>query len=390
MAPAEYPYFTPEHELFRKSVGAFCRKEIAPHAFEWEQAHAHPKELFERAGALGLFGIRVDSEWGGAGMDWWASAAAYDALKYTDFPSLNLGLMVQMDLTLPVLEKLGTSEQKEEFLRRAVTGELVTALAISEPDCGSDVASMQTRATRDGDDWVIRGQKLWITNGAIADFLVLAVRTGEQRHRGISLILFPTATRGFTARGGIDKVGNVASDTGHLFFDDCRIPSRLVLGEVDQGFPAIMENFQGERLATTLLVLSFMDRALELSMQYARERKAFGRTLMENQVWRHRFAEHRAQVEAARWLTFRALDVLNRKGRATKEIAMAKLMACDLAQKVLYDCTQVFGGFGYTVEYPVARMWRDLRLYTIGAGTSEIMKEIIAKEERFLKENGVR
>jgi citronellyl-CoA dehydrogenase len=292
--------------------------------------------------------------------------------------------MVQMDLTVQVIEKYGTTEQKEEFLRPAVSGDKVTALAISEPDCGSDVAAMQTRATLDRGDWVIRGQKLWITNGGIADFLVLAVRTGEHRHHGISLVLFPTSTPGFTANSGIEKVGNVASNTTHLFFDDCRVPARLVLGEPDHGFSIIMENFQGERLATTLLVLSFMDRALWLSMQYARERKAFGHALMENQIWRHRFAEHRAQVEATRWLTYRALDVFNRTGRATKEIAMAKLATCDLAQKVLYDCTQVFGGFGYTLEYPVARMWRDLRLYTIGAGTSEIMKEIIAKEEGFL------
>lgn len=387
MALDAYPYFTGEHELFRKSVGAFCRKEIAPHAVEWERAHAYPKELFEKAGDLGLFGIRVDPEWGGAGMDWWASAAAYDALKYTDFPSLNLGLMVQMDLTIPAIEKYGTPEQKEEFLRPAVAGRRVTSLAISEPGCGSDVAAMQTAATRNGGDWVIRGQKLWITNGTIADFLVLAVRTGEHRHRGISLMLFPTDTPGFIVGGGIDKVGNVASDTAHLFFDDCRIPSRYVLGEPDQGFPLIMENFQGERLATSLIALSFMDRALELSMQYARERRAFGRALMENQVWRHRFAEHRARLESARWLTYRALDLLNRTGQASKEIAMAKLVACDLAQSVLYDCMQVFGGFGYTVEYAVARMWRDLRLYTIGAGTSEIMKEIIAKEEGFL--NGI-
>ncbi len=384
MATLAYPYFTGEHELFRKSIGAFCRKEIAPHALEWEQAHAHPKELFAKAGELGLFGIRVDPEWGGSGMDWWASAAAYDALQYTDFPSLNLGLMVQMDLTVPVLEKLGTTEQKQEFLQPAVTGEKLTALAISEPDCGSDVAAMRTRATLEGGDWVVRGQKLWITNGSMADFLVLAVRTAEDRHHGVSLLLFPTDTPGFSASGRISKVGNVASDTAHLYFDECRVPSRYVLGEVNHGFQAVMQNFEGERLATTLLVLSFMDRALDLSMQYARERKAFGRPLMENQVWRHRFAEHRAQVEAARWLTYRALDVLNHAGKAPQEIAMAKLVACDLAQKVLYDCTQVFGGFGYTVEYPVARMWRDLRLFTIGAGTSEIMKEIIAKEGRFL------
>ncbi len=377
-----------DHELFRQTVKKFCVREIAPHAGEWEAAHGYPKELFGKAGELGMFGARVDPEWGGAGMDWWASAAMYDAMRFTDLPSLNLGWMVQADLTVPVIDKYGTREQKEEFLRGAVSGERVAALAISEPGCGSDVAAMTTTARMDGGDWVIRGQKLWITNGAIADFLVLAVRTSEDRHHGISVVLFPTDTPGFKVSRKIAKVGNVASDTAHLFFDDCRIPGRNLLGERGRGFQAIMDNFRGERLATSLLVLGLMDRAMELAVEYAKERKAFGRTLMENQVWRHRFAEHRAAVESARWLTYHALDVLNHGGRAVKEIAMAKLYVCDLAQKVSYDCAQVFGGFGYTEEYVVGRLWRDLRLYSVGAGTAEIMKEIIAKEEGYLRPSG--
>ena len=376
-----YPFFTEEHELFRETVKKFCREEVARHAVEWEDAHCYPKELFKKAAGLGLFGVRVAPEWGGAGMDWWASAAAYDAMRFTDFPSLNIGLMVQADLTIPLIEKLGKDEQKREFLRPAVLGERVAALAISEPECGSDVAAMRTLAREESGELVISGQKLWITNGAVADFLVLAVRTGKSRHRGISLVLLPTDVRGFSVGRKIKKVGHVASDTAHLFFDECRIPKRYVLGRQGRGFYYIMEHLQGERLATSLLVLSFMDRALELAIEYGKQRSAFGRPVIQNQVWRHRLAEHRTGVEAARWLVYRAVDLVNRGERAVREVTMAKLFTSDLAQRVSYDCMQIFGGFGYTTEYPIGRIWRDLRLYTIGAGTSEIMKEILAKQD---------
>jgi citronellyl-CoA dehydrogenase len=376
-----YPYFTEEHELIRNTVKRFCSDEVAPHAQEWEEAHSYPKELFKRAADLGLFGIRIDPEWGGVGMDWWATAAMYDALRYTDFPSLNIGYMVQSDLTIPLIGDLGTEEQKREFMKPGVLGERIAALAISEPGCGSDVAAMRTTAREVTGDLVISGQKLWITNGAIADFLILAVRTSEHRHRGISLVLFPTEVKGFTVGKRINKVGHVASDTAHLFFDNCRIPARYVLGRKNHGFYYIMEHFQGERLATSLLVLSFMDRALELAIHYGKERQAFGHPVIKNQVWRHRFAEHRASVEAARWLVYRALDLMNRKKKADREISMAKLVTTDLSQRVTYDCMQMFGGFGYTTEYAIGRIWRDMRLYTIGAGTSEIMKEILAKQD---------
>jgi len=378
---AVYPYFTEEHELFRETIKRFCRQEIAAHAGEWEDAHAHPKELFKKAADLGLFGIRVAPEWGGAGMDWWASAAAYDALRYTDFPSLNIGFMVQADLTIPLIEKLGTNQQKREFLTPAVQGDRVAALGISEPECGSDVAAMRTSAREVGDELVINGQKLWITNGTVADFIVLAVRTSKTKHRGISLVLFPTDVKGFSVGRRLNKVGNVASDTAHLYFDECRLPKRYMLGRVNRGFYYIMGHLQGERLATSFLVLSFMDRALELAVEYGKQRFAFGKPVIENQVWRHRIAEHRTNVEAARWLVYRATDLVNRGEPAVKEVTMAKLFVSDLAQRVTYDCMQIFGGFGYTTEYPIGRIWRDLRLYTIGAGTSEIMKEILAKQE---------
>jgi citronellyl-CoA dehydrogenase len=380
---AIFPYFNEEHKLFRASVKEFCQREIAPRSQQWEENHQYPKEIFRQAGALGLFGIRSDPEWGGAGMDWWASAAAYDALRYTDFPSLNIGFMVQADLTIPMIEHLGTREQKQEFLAPAITADRIAALGISEPGCGSDVAGIQCSARESGGDLIVNGQKLWITNGAIADFIVLAVRTAENRHKGISVVLFPTDVKGFSVGRRVGKVGHVASDTAHLFFDECRIPERFVLGERNHGFYYVVRNFQGERLALTLLVLAFMDRAIELAVDYARDRKAFGVPLIEKQVWKHRFAEHVANIEAARWLTYRALDLVNRNEKPESAVAMAKLVVCDLAQKVTYDSMQVFGGFGYTTEYPIGRIWRDMRLYTIGGGTSEIMKEIIAKHQGY-------
>ncbi|MBK9170413.1 MAG: acyl-CoA dehydrogenase family protein [Bryobacterales bacterium] len=376
-----FPPFTEEHELVRQSVKRFCLEEIAPFATEWENAGEYPRELFHKAAHLGLFGIRTDPKWGGAGMDWWASAAAYEALRFTDFPSINIGFMVQADLTVPLIDELGTDELRKEFLAPAVAGKRIAALAISEPGCGSDVAALRTTAREDGGDFVISGQKLWITNGVNADFLLLAVRTAEDRHHGISLLLFPTETKGFSVGKRLKKVGHVASDTAELFFDECRIPQRYLLGRRNRGFYYIMGHFQGERLATAMLVLSFMDRSMELAVQYGKERQAFGRRLIDNQVWRHRLAEHRASIEAARWLTYHAADLMNHHAKADREVSMAKLVTTELAQKVTYDCMQIHGGFGYTTEYPVSRIWRDMRLYTIGAGTSEIMKEKLAKQE---------
>ncbi len=379
--PAPYPPFTEEHALFRASIERFCREEIAPRAGEWEDAGEYPRELFRKAADLGLFGIRIDPAYGGAGMDWWATAAAYDALRLTDFPSFNLGLLDQMDLAVPLLEKLGSAEVKREFMQPAMAGEFVGALGISEPGCGSDVAAMRTSAREDGDDLVIDGQKLWITNGATADYILLAVRTAEHRHKGISMVVFPTGVKGYRVGRKLNKVGNAASDTCELFFDECRIPKRYILGEKNRGFYYIMENFQGERLATALLTNALMDRALELAVRYGKERRAFGQPVGSFQVWRHKFAEHLTNVEASRRLAYHAVERVNRGKRAQREITMAKLFATELAQRLTYDCQQIFGGFGYTTEYPIGRIWRDARLYTIGAGTSEIMKEILIKEE---------
>lgn len=382
-AAPEFPPFTHEHDLIRQTVKRFAQEEIAPHAERWDEEGIFPREIFRKAGDLGLLGIRIDPEYGGSALDWWASAAYMEALAtYSDSGSVSMALLVQSEMTLPVIHELGTVEQKQEFLPAAVQGDAIAALGISEPGGGSDVAAIKTRARVDGNDLVITGQKLWITNGTRADFIVLAARTGGEGHKGISLVLFPTATPGFSVGKKIKKVGNMASDTAELFFDECRVPKGNILGEMNRGFYYIMENFQGERLTLALTALASCERAVRYALDYGGDRTAFGSPIRKFQVWRHKFAEHLTAIEAGRWLCYRCVDMVNRRQRAVREITMAKLYTSELSQKIAYDCMQMLGGFGYATEYPIGRMWRDLRLNTIGGGTSEVMKEIIAKEEK--------
>ncbi|RME51313.1 MAG: acyl-CoA dehydrogenase, partial [Deltaproteobacteria bacterium] len=243
----------------------------------------------------------------------------------------------------------------------------------------SDVANIRTTARRVGDDYVINGQKTWITNGTRADFITLAARTGGEGYGGISLFTFPTDVKGFHVGKKLKKIGNLSSDTAELFFEDCKIPARYLLGEENQGFYHIMTNFQGERLIAAIGAVAGMQQMIEEAIEYGRTREAFGRPIVKFQVWRHRFVEHLTALEAARQLTYRAVDLFNRKEYCVKEISMAKLFAGDLAQRVVYDCQQFYGGYGYVTEYHIGRAFRDVRLLTIGGGTSEIMKEIIAK-----------
>jgi citronellyl-CoA dehydrogenase len=380
-APVLFPYFTEEHERIRQEVRQFCETEIAPFAEAWDNAGQFPRDLFKKAGDLGLFGLRIDPRWGGSGLDWWATAAYIEAMAYSESSSVNMGLYVQSELTIPAIAQLASEEQKEEFLRSLVRGEWIAALGITEPEAGSDVAAIQTRARLQGKDLLITGRKRFITNGTRADLILLAVRTGEEGHKGLSFVLFPTKTMGFTVVKALNKVGMLASDTAELNFDDCRVPQRYVLGEMNKGFYYIMQNFQGERLAAALAAVAVMDRAMASALEYAATRKAFGTAIGKFQVWRHRFAEHFARMEAGRWLVYRALDLLNRGQPALQEVTMAKLYTTELSQEVLYDCMQVFGGLGFLTECPVARHWRDGRLKTIGGGSSEIMKEILAKEK---------
>lgn len=375
--------FTEEHEAFRKTVRAFVEKELTPHALEWDRAGIFPREIFKKCGELGFFGINHDPKYGGSGLDYWYVTAFGEELVRSQNAGLNMALLVQCQMATPIINEIGTDEQKREFLAPALAGEKIAALGVSEPGCGSDVANIQTTAKRVGDDYVINGSKMWITNGTRADFLTLAVRTGGAGYEGVSLVTFPTDVKGFSVSKKLDKVGNLSSDTAILFFEDCKIPARYVLGEENAGFYHVMTNFQGERLVAAILAVAGMERMIEDALRYGREREAFGRELIKFQVWRHKFVEHLAAIEAAKRLTYHAVALFDAKENPVKEISMAKLFACDLIQKVAYDCQQFFGGMGYIEETPIARAWRDVRLLTIGGGTSEVMKEIISKLSGF-------
>jgi citronellyl-CoA dehydrogenase len=377
-------FFREEHEIYRKSVCAFIDKELAPFADEWEESESFPREVFKRCGELGYLGAHYPDDVGGAGGtdgDWWYSAVWGESLPRTRCAGLAMALMVQSDMATPVIGELGTREQKEEFLIPALRGEKIAALGVSEPNAGSDVASIITTAKRDGGDYIINGAKCWITNGTRADFITLAVRTGAEKSGfgGISLMLFPTDTKGFKVNRKIKKMGNHASDTAELSFEDCRIPARYLLGEENQGFRYIMMNFQGERLIAAVSATAGAQMVLDQTIKYCQERSAFGRPILKFQVWRHTFADLATELEAARWLGYRAVDLFHRKVEAVKEITMAKLFAGELACRVADRCVQAHGGAGYAEEFRIARYYRDVRLITIGGGSSEIMKEIISK-----------
>src|SRR3954447_12812211 len=373
------PPFTPEHDLFRKNLRSYVERELAPHALEWDEAGIFPREVFRGLAELGALGVNYPEEVGGSGGDYWHVVVLAEELVRSQNSGVNMGVLVQAQIATPIIAEIGTAEQKREFLAPALAGDKIAALGISEPDAGSDVANIKTTARKVGDDYVINGAKMWITNGSRADFITLAVRTGAPGYGGVSLLTFPTDAKGFSVSKKLEKIGNLSSDTALLFFEDCRVPARYLLGEENEGFYHVMTNFQGERLVASVGAVSGMEELVQDALRYGNERSAFDKPLIKFQVWRHKFVEHLTSIEAARWLTYRACDLYDRKEPAVKEISMAKLFAGDLMQRVVYDCQQFHGGMGYVVETPVARAFRDARLLTIGGGTSEIMKEIIAK-----------
>jgi citronellyl-CoA dehydrogenase len=375
-----FPPWTDEHQAIRKMVQQFCEARLAPHRQEWDKAEEWPaREVFQEMAELGLLGIKVEEEYGGMGLDWWFNTAFAEELRHCRNGGVVMSILVNTDMATGVIGEIGTPEQKEEFLAPMVAGEKIAALGITEPGCGSDVAAIQTTARMDGDDFVINGAKTFITNGAIADFITLAVRTGDPGFAGLSLVLFPTDTPGFTVGRKLDKLGTRSADSSEIAFEDCRIPQRYLLGSLNGGFLHIMQNFQGERLCGAIMGVGAMQMALEDAFEYGKERHAFGRPIGKFQVWRHKFAEHLTSVQAAKLLTYNAVQLMVAGEEPTMAVSMAKLYAADLAQKVIYDCMQFHGGYGYIEEYDISRAYRDMRLLPIGGGTSEVMKEIISK-----------
>jgi citronellyl-CoA dehydrogenase len=371
--------FGPEHDLFRQSVRGFCKRELAPFAAQWDEAGLFPRDIFKRFADMGLFGINYPQNVGGSALDYWYVTAYVEELRHARNAGLGMAMLVQGEMATPIINTLGTDEQKSEFLIPALKGDRIAALGITEPDAGSDVAAIRTSAKRVGDDYVINGSKTYITNGSRADFITLAVRTGPEGHKGLSLILFPTDTPGFEVSKSLAKLGNRSSDTALLYFQDAKVPARYLLGAENDGFYHIMRNFQGERLVAAISAVAACEQMCSDAITYAKERRAFGRPVVKFQVWRHRFVDMLTRIEAARQLTYLAVHRFNQSRDAIKEISMAKLYACDLAQEVAYQCLQVHGGAGYMAEYDISRSFRDVRLLTIGGGTSEIMKEVIAK-----------
>jgi citronellyl-CoA dehydrogenase len=381
--------FSEEHQQFRASVRQFCEKELAPHVAEWERDELFPDWVFKRAGELGILGAHYPQDVGGAGGDFWFSVAKSEELPRCLMAGVSMGLLVQADMATPVINDLGTAEQKAEFLTPAIRGERIAALGVTEPNAGSDVAGIETVARRDGDDYVIRGSKTFITNGTRADFVTLLAKTRpEAGAHGCSFFLVPTKTRGFHVARKLKKIGNHSSDTAELHFDEMRIPKRYLLGEENMGFMYLMQNFQSERVIACTSAVSGATLMLEEAIQYGRDRKAFGKPIIKREYWQHKFVDLTAKVEAARSLAYRGSDAYNAdkyiaRGSVSldtvKLISLAKIFVGDVTSEVADQCLQFHGGWGYIEEFHVARAWRDQRLFRIGGGTTETLRYYVAK-----------
>lgn len=375
------PFFTKEHEELRKTIRQFVAKEVTPHIGEWEEKGEFPLEILRRMGELGFLGLRYPVEVGGQGGDYFMSLILGEELARCGAGGFPMAVAVQTDMATPPIYQFGTPEQHEKFLRPAIRGEKLAALGISEPDHGSDVASIETRAVRDGDEWVINGRKMFITNGPRADFVVLVTRTAPgDGYKGISLFLVETDRPGFSVSRKLDKVGMRSSDTAELILEDVRVPLSNLLGEEGKGFYHIMWELQGERLIAAAAGVSMAQRAYEMALDYAKTRHTFGKPIGQHQVIGHLLAEMATRIEATRQFTYSTAYRFSRGEVPAKEISMAKLQAARLAYWVADRALQIFGGSGYMEESLIERIWRDVRLYRIGGGTDEIMKEIIAKE----------
>ncbi len=375
-----FPPYTEEHEMFRRSVRAFAEREIAPYSEEWDRARRFPDELFPKAGKLGCFGLRFDEQYGGLGLDYWYVGIMIEELMRGRNVGAVVGLLIQCEMATSVIHKYGSEELKREFLAPAIAGERIAALGVTEPGAGSDVAAIRTTARRVGDEYVINGQKTLITNGLRADFVTLAVRTGGPGPGGVSAILVPADAPGFSRGRELKHTLVPSSDMAELFFQDCRVPARNLVGEEGKGFYYIMDLFQGERLVLAYIINSLAREMIEEALGYMKERSAFGKKLSEMQVWRHRFADLLTEWEASKMLAYRATDLLNRGAQeASAAVSMARLFAAEFIRRAATECVQVFGGYGLMEEYWIARAVIGVHGFGVGAGTQEIQREIIAK-----------
>src|SRR3954468_7270450 len=371
--------FSEEHEALRESINAFVVKELAPHAEEWEQT-TFPDSVFRRMGELGLLGLSMPEAYGGQGGDYFTNLVLAEELSHSGSGGLCMGINVHTDMATPPILQFGTEEQKQDYLVPAIKGEKISCLGITEPDAGSDVSAIRTTAVRDGDEYVINGSKTYITNGHRADFIVLVTKTDPAAgYDGFSLFLVDMDLPGVVREKRLEKLGMHASDTALLAFQDVRVPETALLGQLGKGFYQIMWELQGERLIGAAACVAGAERAFERTLAYALERRAFGREIGHFQVIRHKLAAMATQIEAARQLVYTTAWRFAQGEYPVREISMAKLHAAQMCCAVADECLQIHGGAGYMREYGIERAWRDLRLNRIGAGTDEIMLDVIGR-----------
>ena len=378
-------YFTKDHDMVRRAVRDFVDKEINPHMDQWEADGAAPlHDLFKKMGELGFLGIRYDSKWGGEGLDYWYELVFLEELGRIQGSGLPTAIGVQTHMATPAIAEFGSDDLKEAYLKPALQGDMVAAIAVTEPGAGSDVAAIATTAVRDGENYIINGSKTYITNGTQADFLTLLARTSEDPgYHSFSLFVFPTDTLGFSISRKLQKLGLRSSDTAELFFDNARIPAGNLIGKEGEGFIYQMQQFQHERYAALPMSYVAAENILAMTVEHIRQREVFGKPLIARQVLRHRLADWATESECLRQLTYHIVRMKSEGADVTREVSMGKLYAAQLLQKVADGCLQMYGGLGFMNEMLISRYYRDARLFSIGGGADEIMREIICKVEGY-------
>ena len=376
-------YFSNDHEMVRQAVREFVDKEINPYMSEWEEKGEAPlHDLFKKMGDLGFLGIRYDPKYGGEGLDYWHDTVFLEELGRIHGFGLPVAIAVQTHMATPAINEFGSEYLKEAYLKPAIAGDMVSAIAVTEPDAGSDVSAIRTSARKDGDAYVINGSKTYITNGTQADFLTLLARTSDDPgYHSFSLFVVPTDLSGFQVSRKLNKMGLRSSDTAELFFDDVRIPAENLIGKEGEGFIYQMQQFQHERFSAIPMSYIAAEEMIAMTVEHMRQRIVFGKPLISRQVLRHRLADWQTEIEGLRQLTYHIVRMKEAGLDVTREVSMGKLYAARVIQKVADGCLQMYGGLGFMEEMLISRCYRDAKLVSIGGGSDEIMREIIAKME---------
>jgi len=377
-------YFNETHDAFRASIKKFVDKEINPHMNEWEKTTAPLHELFKKMGDLGFLGIRYDPKYGGGGLDYWFETVILEEIGHIRGMGVSTAIAVQTNMATPAIAATGSEYLKETYLRPAIAGDMVCAIAVTEPDAGSDVRAMKSKAVKKGDYYLLNGSKTFITNGVQADFLTLLARTDEgEGYHSFGLFVVPTNLKGFQVSKKLDKIGLWSSDTAELFFDDVKVPAENLIGDDREGFIIQMKQFQHERFAVLPGTCSAVQDMIALTVDYIRQRIVFGKPLITKQVLRHRLADWITRNEALRQLTYHIVRLKMEDRDATREVSMGKLLAGQLISEVATGCLQMFGGMGLMNETLISRYFRDVRVMSIGGGADEVMLEIVSRIEGF-------